>query len=233
MQNPLIVALDTDSPLKALNLVLKLKITGAAFKVGYELFLAGGHKVVDKIVGHDVRVFLDLKFHDIPTTVAHAVRETTKMGVWMVNVHASGGSEMMKRAVEAAKVTAQKEKISKPLVMGVTILTSLNDLEEINWNVPVPEQVLHLATLSKKSGLDGVVCSSLEAALLRKDLGKNFTLVTPGIRPESSPTHDQKRTMTPREALKAGSNYLVMGRPITGEMFPLKAVDRILSSLEK
>lgn len=236
--NPVIIALDTSSPLKALQLVRRLKITGVGFKVGFELFVAGGPRIVERIVGHDVRVFLDLKFHDIPNTVSRAVAVATSLGVWMLNVHASGGTDMMKAAKLSALETASRQKVPAPYVIGVTVLTSLSDLKELNSQLPVEKQVLHLAHLAKNAGLDGVVASGREAALIRSNCGQSFKIVTPGIRlpPKGPPwghssSDDQKRTMTPCEALEAGSDYLVIGRPVMESLRPLKVVDQLLSSL--
>lgn len=226
--NPLIVALDLSSPLKALNYVRRLKVAGVGFKVGYELFLSGGKKIVDKIISHDVRVFLDLKFHDIPNTVARAAETATKMGVWMFNVHASGGLEMMKRAKEASLNMADKTKCPTPLIVGVTVLTSIADLTETNISLPLSDQVSYLANLAKKGGLDGVVASGQEAPLIRKRCGDDFCIVTPGIRFSDSPPDDQERKVTPREALSLGSNYLVIGRPIWEHPKPLEIIEKIL-----
>src|SRR3989338_2826478 len=185
--NPLIIALDVPSSLKALYYVGNLKVSGVAFKIGLELFLSAGPKIVEKIINHHVRVFLDLKFHDIPNTVARAVEEATSMGVWMLNVHAGGGSEMMKRAKEASLNVAARQKLAPRVLLGVTVLTSLSDLSELNVHQKIEDQVLHLAGLAKKSGLDGVVSSPREALSLRRELGPDFCLVTPGIRgPEDS-----------------------------------------------
>lgn len=229
--NPIIVALDMDSPLKALQMVKKLKVTGVAFKVGFELFSAGGPKLVERIVGHDVRVFLDLKYHDIPNTVAKAASVATKLGVWMFNVHASGGVEMMARAKDASLKVAYEKSIPAPLLIAVTVLTSINSLAEFNIPLSIDDQVNHLALLAKNSGLDGVVCSPHEASRIRTHCGSGFALVTPGIRLSDSPPDDQKRTMTPQEAKKQGSNHLVIGRPILSAASPLKVVDSILKSL--
>ncbi len=229
--NPIIVALDMDSPLKALQMVKKLKVTGVAFKVGFELFSAGGPKLVERIVGHDVRVFLDLKFHDIPNTVAKASAVATKLGVWMFNVHASGGVEMMTKAKDASLKVSYEKSIPAPLLIAVTVLTSMNSLTEFNIPLSVGDQVSHLALLSKNAGLDGVVCSSHEVAFLRQRCGKDFTLVTPGIRLPDSPPDDQKRTMNPKEAMSQGSSYLVIGRPIMDADRPLQVIDSILKSL--
>ena len=256
--NPVIIALDTSSTLKALQLVRRLKITGVAFKIGFELFSAGGPRIVERIVGHDVRVFLDLKFHDIPNTVSRAVSVATSLGVWMLNVHTSGGTEMMKAAANSALETAIRQKVPPPCVVGVTVLTSLSDLKEINVSLPVDAQVRHLARLAQKAGLNGVVASAQEASFIRSDCGEKFTIVTPGIRFPKSPLmvredlalpvqanggyggaaghapdlkDDQKRTMTPNEALESGADYLVIGRPVIESLRPLKVVDQLLSDL--
>lgn len=229
--NPLIIALDTSSTLKALHLVSRLKVAGVAFKVGYELFTAGGPRIIKNILNHHVRVFLDLKFHDIPNTVSRASALATKMGVWMFNVHTSGGSEMMRRAKEASLETADKRRISAPLVLGVTVLTSLSSLDELNFLGNVENQVVHLAKLAKNAGLDGVVASAREAPLVSRECGENFCIVTPGIRMPEDAADDQKRTLTPREAMQNGSHYLVVGRPVTGAFKPLKMIEKILESL--
>lgn len=228
--NPLIIALDVSSSLKALNLVHKLKVTGAAFKIGFELFAAAGPKLVEKIVNLDVRVFLDLKFHDIPNTVAHAADVVTRMGVWMFNVHSSGGSDMMKRAKESSLKASGKAGIKPPLLLGVTVLTSLSDLSEINILLPIEKQVIHLSQLAKNSGLDGVVASAKEAAFIREKCGKDFCIVTPGIRLPNQPSDDQRRTLTPQEAMTNGSNYLVVGRPILESKKPLQTIEKMLGS---
>lgn len=229
--NPLIIALDTSTSLQALALVRKLKVTGVAFKIGSELFSSYGPRIVNRIVSHDVRVFLDLKFHDIPHTVSRAASVTTRMGVWMFNVHASGGSEMMRAAKEASLAMAYKKKLDPPLVTAVTVLTSLSDLNQLNIPLSVEEQVTSLACLSRESGLDGVVASGREAGAIRKKCGTDFCIVTPGIRlPESQPD-DQRRTFTPKEASDNGSDYLVIGRPVIEARRPLKVIEDIMSSL--
>lgn len=230
-QNPIIVALDMDSPLKALQLVKKLKVTGVAFKVGFELFCAGGPKLVERIVGHDVRVFLDLKFHDIPNTVGKASEVATKLGVWMFNVHASGGVEMMTRAKDVSLKVAYEKSIKPPLVVAVTVLTSMNSLSEMNVPLSIPDQVMFLSQLALNSGLDGVVCSAQEVGEIQNVCGKKFVLVTPGIRPAGVSADDQKRTLTPQEAMKNGSHYLVMGRPLLNASKPLEVIDQVLKDL--
>lgn len=230
-RNPLIIALDTSSTLRAMNLVAKLKVTGCAFKVGSELFLTGGPKIVEKIVNQDVRVFLDLKFHDIPNTVAQAATLATELGVWMFNVHALGGEAMMVAAREASMAVVEKKGMTPPILLAVTVLTSHSSLQEINIQAAIPEQVRLLAALAKKAGCDGVVASAHEAGLIRADCGEDFVIVTPGIRPEGSAVHDQKRVTTPREALSNGSHYLVMGRPVTESNRPLQVIEEVRTSL--
>lgn len=172
------------------------------------------------------RIFLDLKFYDIPQTVAGACRAVAELGVWMMNIHISGGRTMMETVVNALQSITLKE---KPLLIGVTILTSLDgsDLKTLGIQEKVPDIVCRMATLAKSAGLDGVVCSAQEAALLRKQFDRNFLLVTPGIRLETDEKGDQKRVMTPRAAIQAGSDYLVIGRPITQSTDPLKALEAI------
>jgi orotidine-5'-phosphate decarboxylase len=180
---------------------------------------------VTKLINRGFDVFLDLKFHDIPNTVAAACQAAADMGVWMVNVHASGGRKMMQFAREAIEKSDHK-----PLLIGVTILTSLNrqDIAEVGLDIEPAEQVLRLAKLAKESGMDGVVCSPLEVAELKQQIGQDFCLVTPGVRPAGSNIGDQQRVMTPSQALTAGSDYLVIGRPITENSNPLEALKRIL-----
>lgn len=230
-KNPLIVALDTSSSLKALNLVSKLKVTGVAFKIGFELFMSAGPKVVEKIISHDVRVFLDLKLHDIPNTVAHAARVATQMGVWMFNVHASGGPDMMKAAKEASLEVVSKSRVKTPKLIAVTVLTSLKNIDFLQVKPSIADQVVHLAQLTKECGLDGVVASAQEAASIRNNCGADFAIVTPGIRMAQNDVGDQGRILSPKEAMQNGSHYLVVGRPITQSSRPLKAVDEILQSL--
>ena len=190
--------------------------------------------MVHELTSRGDRVFLDLKFHDIPNTVAGAVQSAVATGAWMVNVHASGGSAMMKAAAEAATTAAAALGRPRPLVIGVTVLTSMTDaaLAEVGVARPVLEQVVHLARLAKQSGLDGVVASPQETAAIRAACGPDFQIVTPGIRPaDQQGKDDQARTLTPAEAMKAGSTYLVIGRPITGAPDPREAAKQIFASL--
>ncbi len=199
-------------------------------KVGKELFVAAGPAVVARLQERGFEVFLDLKFHDIPNTVAGACRSAARMGVWMMNIHASGGAAMMRAAREAVDGVARP-----PLLIGVTILTSIADAElaQVGFTGTAAENVLRLARLARASGMDGVVCSAQEASVLRRATGADFLLVTPGIRLPSDAKSDQARTVTPREAVRAGSNYLVIGRPITGAADPAATLESIRRSLEE
>lgn len=208
----IIVALDYADEKSAMQLVNKLEPGSCRLKVGKEMFTRLGPRFVESLSAKGFDVFLDLKFHDIPNTVAGACAAACDLGVWMVNVHASGGRRMMEAAKEAINKSSHQ-----PLLIAVTILTSLDaeDIHEIGYQGSPAENVQSLASLTQQSGLDGVVCSPKEVGSLRKALADDFILVTPGIRPAGSAADDQRRTMTPAEAIQAGSNYLVMGRPIT------------------
>ncbi len=213
MSNPrIIVALDYPEAGPALDLARQLDPDVCRLKVGKELFVAAGPVLVQELVHRGFQVFLDLKFHDIPNTVARACRAAARLGVWMLNVHASGGLAMMQAAREALEEAGER-----PHLIAVTVLTSLNqgELARIGLDCPPAQQVLRLAVLAREAGLDGVVCSGAEAASLRQALGPRFLLVTPGIRPPGSPSDDQERVLTPLQALAAGADYLVVGRPIT------------------
>lgn len=232
--NPILVALDVDSAAKAIELADALRGAVGGFKIGKQLFTAAGPAMVRELTSRGDRVFLDLKFHDIPNTVAGAVQSAVATGAWMVNVHASGGSAMMKAAADAATKAAAALGRPRPLVIGVTVLTSMNDaaLAEIGVSRPMIDQVVHLARLAKQSGLDGVVASPQETAAIRAACGADFAIVTPGIRPaDQQGKDDQARTLTPAEAIKAGSTYLVIGRPITGAPNPREAATSIAASL--
>jgi len=208
----IIVALDYADEKSAMELVNKLEPGSCRLKVGKEMFTRFGPKFVETLSAKGFDVFLDLKFHDIPNTVAGACAAACDLGVWMVNVHASGGRRMMEAAKEAIDKSSHQ-----PLLIAVTILTSLDadDIHEIGYQGSPAENVQSLASLTQQSGLDGVVCSPKEVGSLRKSFAEDFVLVTPGIRPAGSAADDQRRTMTPAEAIQAGSSYLVMGRPIT------------------
>ena len=220
----IIVALDYPEAAPALDLVARLEPALCRLKVGKELFTAAGPQLVEQLVQRGFEVFLDLKFHDIPNTVAQACKAASALGVWMVNVHALGGRRMMEAAREAVAQAAKP-----PKLIAVTVLTSMaqEDLAELGIAATPAELVLRLATLARDSGLDGAVCSAQEAALLRRACGSEFCLVTPGIRPADATADDQSRIMTPRAALKAGSSYLVIGRPITRAADPLLALQEI------
>jgi len=225
----IIVALDFADVSRAAALAARLNPRLCRVKVGKELFTRGGPALVEQLIAHGFQVFLDLKFHDIPTTVAQACRAAAELGVWMVNVHTLGGRKMLDAARDAVDKTAQR-----PLLIGVTLLTSLDDrdLREIGIAAAVEEQVVHLAGLAHQSGLDGVVCSAHEARSLRLHFGPKFCLVTPGIRPAGAAKQDQRRTMTPTEALHAGANYLVIGRPITQSPDPLQTLETIQAEID-
>jgi orotidine-5'-phosphate decarboxylase len=222
MNDPkIIIALDYPNAAPALALADRLEPSLCRLKVGKELFTATGPDVLEKLMQRGFEIFLDLKFHDIPNTTAQACKAAASLGVWMINVHALGGRKMMEAAREAI---ARSEE--QPKLIAVTVLTSMvqQDLAEIGINAASADMVLRLATLARDSGLDGVVCSAQEAALLRKHCGNEFCLVTPGIRPASASHDDQSRVMTPQAALQAGSSYLVIGRPITQAADPLQAL---------
>lgn len=222
------VALDCQTQNEADQLVSKLPSGQVGLKVGKELFTSIGPEWVRKQVEQGFSVFLDLKFHDIPNTVAKAVTSAAKIGVDIVNVHASGGSDMMKAAKDALEPFD-----NPPLLIAVTVLTSMSDadLADIGIQIPAGQQVLNLAKLAHKAGLDGVVCSAQEARMLKNALGESFKLVTPGIRPANSATDDQKRVMTPKDAMRAGVDYMVIGRPITRSESPTETVAQILASI--
>ena len=226
--SPIIVALDFPSEKEALDLVAQLEPGRCRLKVGKELFTRSGPEFVKNLVKQNFDVFLDLKFHDIPNTVARACQAGADLGVWMLNVHAMGGRKMLEAAREALPVNNSTTKL-----IAVTVLTSMgaDDLTEIGLNNSPAEQVKKLATLTHNCGLDGVVCSPQEISLLREDFDRSFELITPGIRPEWSVTGDQKRIMTPAQAVEAGSNYLVIGRPITQAEHPMQALEKIEQEL--
>jgi len=231
----LVLALDVDDFKKAEGLVGKLSDYIGVFKIGSQLFTAEGAKVVNMVNKRGGKVFLDLKFHDIPNTVALAAEVATKLGVYIFNVHTSGGYEMMKAAAEAAAKTSQELSIRKPIILGVTFLTSINQeiLEkDLGIKRRLEEQVVHLAKLAKSAELDGVVASSWEIKEIRKACGEDFVILTPGIRPAGKSSNDQKRVMTPREAIKLGSDFLVIGRPIRNASNPVEAAKEILREME-
>ncbi len=224
----IIVALDAKSQYDALKIVEQLDPTLCRVKVGKELFTHEGPSIVKKLQEENFEVFLDLKFHDIPNTTAQAVCAAADLGVWMVNVHASGGRKMMETCVERLKAGNYQTQL-----IAVTVLTSMGreDLKDIGLDIEPVEQVKRLAKLTKESGLDGVVCSAQEAKILRELIGEDFSLVTPGIRPEGSNADDQKRIVTPKQAMLDGSTHLVIGRPITKAEDPTQMLKSILASI--
>lgn len=226
-QNPrIIVALDFPDAKQALGFAAQLDPALCRVKIGKELFTRAGPALVETLISREFSVFLDLKFHDIPNTVAAACRAAAELGVWMLNVHASGGRTMLMAAREAVDRVATPV---KPLLIAVTVLTSLseNDFSETGIQNTLAQQVLLLARLARDCRFDGVVCSAQEAAVLRKSLGRDFCLVTPGIRPLQSPADDQHRIMTPRAACNAGADYLVIGRPVTQAPDPLQVLQAL------
>lgn len=225
---PVIVALDFPDEAGALALVERLQPSQCRLKVGKELFTRLGPAFIEKLAARNFEVFLDLKFHDIPNTVAAACDAAADLGVWMINLHASGGRRMMEAARE--RLAARS---SSPKLVAVTILTSLGqaDIAEIGYQGTPQENVYRLAALAHASGMDGVVCSPLEAEGIRRREGGGFLLVTPGVRPATASMDDQKRVMTPVDAMAAGSNYLVIGRPVTAAPDPLAALEEINRSL--
>jgi len=229
-----IVALDFADPARALALIERLDPSECALKVGKELFVSAGPEPVRRMIERGFRVFLDLKFHDIPNTVAQACVAAARLGVWMINIHASGGRAMMRAAREAVTRTAAERGVPRPLLLAVTLLTSLNadDLAEIGITDSTEAEVLRLAKLAASCGLDGVVCSAAEAQALRRSMGPGFKLVTPGIRPGGCGADDQARVVTPEEAIANGADYLVIGRPITAAADPAQALRDINASLK-
>ena len=219
----LVIALDLDNDHEALALVDELRDAVGTFKVGHQLFTAYGPDIVRRIIEKGARVFLDLKYHDIPNTVASASAEAVKLGVSIFNVHALGGMDMMKAAAASARETSEKLGLPRPLVLAVTILTSMDDLSlrrDLKINRSLRREVAHLAKLAQRAGMSGVVASPQEIKLLRKAVRGNFVILTPGVRPAWAGKDDQKRIMTPGEAIACGADYIVIGRPV------LKAADR-------
>jgi orotidine-5'-phosphate decarboxylase len=231
----LYVALDVDSESAALEIVRECSAYDIGFKIGLQLFAFGGPNLVSKIVEQGKPVFLDLKFHDIPNTVAAAAAEATKLGVEMFNVHAFGGAEMMQRTADILESTAAKAGIDRPKVIAVTVLTSSDDLtlKGIGVDSDVESQVVRLAKLSSESGMDGVVASAREASIIRSAISDpKFLIVTPGIRPQTATNDDQRRVTTPSEAISAGADHIVVGRPITAAPDRKLALEQILKEIE-
>ena len=226
----IIVALDFDSAEKALNLVDTVKEYTPYFKVGLELFSRCGTSIVKEISQRNCKVFLDLKYHDIPNTVKSAAKVAIEAGVWMYNVHALGGYEFMKSVAEFNREYAEKVGVKPPLLIAVTVLTSLSDedLRLVGINSDVDTEVLRLSELAKKAGLDGVVCSAKEVRKIKENLGEDFITVTPGIRPSWAAKNDQKRVVTPKDAVKLGTDYMVIGRPITRSSNPALAIKNLI-----
>jgi len=234
MRNPIIVALDVPTAEAALNLAERVAPHVGAFKIGSELFTSGGPDIVRRVRSTGAAVFLDLKFHDIPNTVAKAVAAATRLDVQMLTIHAGGGFAMMRAAEESAQQTALQSGRNAPLVLGVTVLTSMEGqtLAEVGVESNVGRQVERLAALAVQAGLRGLVCSPLEIAALRQLLPASVQLVTPGIRSGTEKADDQRRTLSAREAMEAGASWLVIGRPIYAAADPAKAAQDILQTLD-
>lgn len=234
IKEKIIVALDVSTADEARELIAELGAEVGAFKIGLQLFTAAGADFVRETVGAGIKLFLDLKFHDIPNTVAAAAVEAVRLGVWMFNVHTLGGAEMMQKTVERVSEACARDKLPKPLIIGVTVLTSSDreTMRRIGIEKEVGEQVLSLAHLASECKLDGVVASPLEVAAIRRSVGEKFAIVTPGIRlPENETADDQKRVMSPAEAVRAGSDFLVIGRPILQAADRIGAVRRIIKEI--
>jgi orotidine-5'-phosphate decarboxylase len=233
-KDKLIVALDVETAREALNLFYALKDVAGLFKIGSQLFTAEGPGLVREIIKAGGRVFLDLKFHDIPNTVASAGVEAARLGVSIFDVHACGGGEMMRRTADAVRETSEREGISRPIIIGITVLTSFDDwtLSEAGFSSGTLAQVSRMARLAADSGLDGVVASPNEVKLIRETVGsREFIIVAPGVRPAGAASDDQRRVMTPLEAVRAGADYLVIGRPILKATDPALAASRIIEEM--
>jgi orotidine-5'-phosphate decarboxylase len=230
VKEKLILALDVNDPGYALELVDRFSDNISVFKVGLELFTVGGPSIVRDIHDRGKKVFLDLKFHDIPNTVTRAALAATKLGVYMFNIHASSGYEAMKRCRDQVTELCLKENLNKPKMFGVTVLTSLAPetlREDFGIQHSLRTHVKHLSAMTQQAGLDGVIASGHEVSMIRNRCGKEFLIITPGIRPSWYPPDDQQRTMTPRQAIREGADYLVVGRSIIAQPDPLKALDLI------
>jgi orotidine-5'-phosphate decarboxylase len=234
--NPLVVALDVESSAQALALVDQLRGLAGMFKIGKQLFTAAGPDIVRRLVAMGERVFLDLKFHDIPNTVAKAGIEAARLGVSIFNVHALGGTPMLRTTAETVAEWAAREGQPRPLILGVTVLTShtQDSLQELGIERPLEEQVVHLASLCERAGLDGVVASPQEIAPIRAAVhNPSFAILTPGVRPAGAAHNDQARVLTPPEALQAGATWLVVGRPIIAAPNPRQAAQKIVEEIEQ
>ena len=229
MQSPLIIALDYPDAQSALHMARQLDPSYCRVKVGKQLFTSAGPDFIEELHNLGFQVFLDLKFHDIPNTVAGAVKAAADLGVWMVNVHAQGGAKMLHAAADAVSGSSDP-----PILIAVTVLTSMSsdDLLQIGYQISLEQLVVKLARMSRDMGLSGVVCSAQEAAVLRDALDDDAVLVTPGIRMQDDVSGDQTRIMTPSQAIKETANYLVMGRPVTGHKEPARRVQEILQSIQ-
>ena len=235
IKDKLIVALDISNIEDAELYVEKLASYVGAFKIGMQLFYSEGHRVIAMAAARGGKVFLDLKLHDIPHTVARACDALVLPGVFMFNVHAAGGLAMMRQAAQSTRERARDVGLPKPVLLGVTVLTSMDapTLQSVNVAVPPAEQVVALARLAQQAGLDGVVASPQEISRIRAACGPHFLIVTPGIRPAGAAVNDQKRIATPGDAVRAGADYLVVGRPITGAADPVRAAREILAEMEE
>lgn len=233
-KNKLIVALDVDSADQARAIVNDLRDSVGMFKVGLQLFTAAGPEFVRELTASGLRIFLDLKFHDIPQTVASAGTEAARMGVFMFNVHAAGGTDMMRRTVAAVAETAEREGLPKTKIIAVTVLTSLDQaaLSATGVYTAPEEQVLRMSRFAQDAGMNGVVAAPLEAAAIRETVGSTFLIVTPGVRPRATSHDDQARVMTPADAIEAGADYLVVGRPILRAPDPVQAANEIVREIE-
>lgn len=234
IKEKIIVALDVPSAEEARKIISEIGEEAGAFKIGLQLFTSAGASFVREVVNSGVKIFLDVKFHDIPNTVSSAAVEVARLGVWMFNIHAFGGSEMMRKTVESVREVCETENLEKPKIIGVTVLTSANreTLKEVGLEKELEWQVLQLAKLTAECELDGVVASPQEISAIRKEVDKkDFLIVTPGIRPAFATNDDQKRVTTPKEAVQAGSDYLVIGRPILQAGDRVSAVRQILEEI--
>ncbi len=229
IKDKVIIALDVNTLKEEERLLNILSPHVQIFKIGMELFYSCGLKAIELVKKYDRDIFLDIKFHDIPNTVCQSSKAAVRFGVLMFNVHASGGMDMMQEAVEGAEEESEKLGISRPKILGVTVLTSMDSeaLKKTGINKSPEEQVLNLARLAKDAGLDGVVASPEEISVIRKAMGKDFLIVTPGVRPEGSDSGDQKRVATPKEAFQRGADYIVIGRPVTKAKDPVKVLESI------